>query len=151
MTTVRPLKLFALDEGDLAVISAHVQDAVAKAGEIRWTPSSGHFAIPMNRFAWEGAGRRLRRANDQRHRAVLSFGRVRRARVSGLAQGDREAVLSVLALVFEAGERPGGAITVICSGDAAIRLDVECIEVRLADLGAAWGASMRPKHVVGNR
>jgi hypothetical protein len=39
MSTIRPLKLFALDEEDLSVISAHVQDAVVKAGEITWSPA----------------------------------------------------------------------------------------------------------------
>ncbi len=145
-----PVKMFALDEEDLAVVSAHVQDAVAKVAEIRWSPADGHFAIPMNRFAWElTAGRTRRRAGDERRRAVLSFARVKRAQVSGVAPGDQESVLSILAVVFAATDAPAGVVTIVCSGDVAIRLDVECIEAQLADMGGAWSASMRPKHVVG--
>ncbi|WP_420394344.1 DUF2948 family protein [Acuticoccus sp.] len=150
MTPVRPVKLFALDEEDLAVLSAHVQDAVAKVADIRWSPSVGSFAIPMNRFAWERATvGRVGREPDERRRSVLSFARVGRARVTGIVAGDRAAVVSILAVLFEAGEAPAGVVTVACSGGVAIRLDVECIEARLVDLGAAWGASMRPKHVTG--
>lgn len=146
----QPVKMFALDEEDLAVISTHVQDAVAKASEIRWSPSDGHFAIPMNRFAWElTAGRKPRRQSDERRRAVLSFARVQRVRVVGVSPKDPDAVLSILALVFNETSAPHGDITVVCSGNVLIRLEVECIEVQLADLGAAWGASMRPKHAIG--
>ena len=149
-TSPRLVKLFALDEEDLAVVSAHVQDAVAKVADIRWSPSDGHFAIPMNRFAWElAAVGRNRRRNDERHRSVLSFARVTRAQVTGITPAEKDGVLSVLAVVFDATEPPAGMITVVCSGDVMIRLEVECIEAQLTDLGGAWGAAMRPKHVVG--
>ncbi|WP_226574648.1 DUF2948 family protein [Acuticoccus sediminis] len=145
-----PVKMFALDDEDLTVVSAHVQDAVAKVADIRWSPADGHFAIPMNRFAWElTADRKSRRRGDERRRAVLSFARVKRAQVTGVAPGDKETVLSILAVVFEEGETPAGTISIVCSGDVMIRLEVECIEAQLTDLGGAWSASMRPKHAVG--
>jgi len=145
-----PIKLVALDEEDLAVISAHVQDAVVKAGEIEWSPSRKQLTLAMNRFAWERTvGRRQRRETDQRRRSVLHFDRVEAVRSTGFAPGDNDAILSVLAVVFEEGEAPAGTVTVVCAGDAAIRLDVECIEAQLTDLGAAWSASMRPKHHLG--
>jgi hypothetical protein len=34
----------------------------------------------------------------------------------------------------------------VFSGDAALRLEVECIEAELADLGPAWAASTCPHH-----
>ena len=149
--TISPVKLYALEPDDLAVISAHVQDAVAKVAEIRWSPGDGHFSIPMNRFAWElTTGKRKRGASDERRRAVLSFARVQRAQVNGMTAGDRDGVLSILAVIFEEGEdAPAGAISVVCSGEVVIRLEVECIEASLTDLGAAWSASMRPKHAIG--
>ena len=104
----------------------------------------------MNRFAWElTADRKTRRKGDQRRRAVLSFARVTRAQVTGIAPGAQDAVLSVLAVLFTATDAPAGVVTVVCSGDVMIRLEVECIEAQLADMGGAWSASMRPKHVVG--
>lgn len=150
MSTLRPLKLFALDEEDLAVLSAHVQDAVVKVADIRWSPAMHQFTLPMNRFAWERTiGRRTRRASDQRRRAVLHFDRVQTVRAAGVGPNDRDGVLSLLSVLFRATDTPAGVITLVCSGDAAIRLDVECIEAQLTDLGAAWSASMRPSHHLG--
>ena len=34
-----PLKLIALDAEDLAVVSAHLQDAVVRKGDIAWLPA----------------------------------------------------------------------------------------------------------------
>lgn len=148
MTTMRPLKLVGLDEEDLSVISAHVQDAVVKVGDIRLMRGAQRVLVPMNRFAWERAATRRGRANERR-RAVLQFDRVERAGVHGINRQDKEQTLALLALVFQPGDPPGGTISVVCSGDAVLQLEVECIEARLTDLGAAWGASMRPSHAVG--
>jgi hypothetical protein len=149
-STAGPLKLVALDEEDLAVISAHVQDAVVKADEIVWSPARKQFSVPMNRFAWERTiRRRRRRGSDERRRSILHFARVEAVRSTGFSPTDKEAVLAVLAVVFEETEAPAGTITIVCAGDAAIRLDVECIEAQLTDLGSAWEASMRPKHHLG--
>ncbi|WMS44233.1 DUF2948 family protein [Acuticoccus sp. MNP-M23] len=152
MSSTTPLKLAALDTEDLSVVSAHVQDAVVKAADIRWSPATGTFLMPMNRFAWETTQALRRRAADQRRRAVLHFDRVKRVRSIGVAPTDKEAVLSVLAITFAQTEpeAPGGTVTLVCAGDAALKLEVECIEVRLTDLGAAWSASMRPKHRAGS-
>ena len=53
MSPISPLKLAALDEEDLRVISAHVQDAVVKVAYIRWAPTNGTFILPMNLVACE--------------------------------------------------------------------------------------------------
>lgn len=148
----RLAKLFALDEDDLAVVSMHVQDAVAKVSDIVWSPPDGHFSIPMNRFVWEGTlGKAGRRGSGERRRSVLSFARVEAAKVNGLNPADKDAVVSVLAVLFEPGDAPAGAINVVCAGDAVIRLEVECIEAQLTDLGAAWEAVRRPSHAAGRR
>ncbi|MEM9223303.1 MAG: DUF2948 family protein [Pseudomonadota bacterium] len=149
---MRPLKLAALDEEDLEVMSAHVQDAVIKVADIKWTPTAGTFILPMNRFAWEEAQRPKRRASNQRRRSILHFDQVTRVRAQGVSARDKDAVISILALLFEASDdAPAGTVNLICSGETILRIDVNYIEARLTDLGAAWGASMRPKHGVGSR
>lgn len=150
MADPRPLKLAALDDADLAVISAHVQDAVFKTGDVLWSPSEARFIVPMNRFAWEQApvqgGWTRRGGSNERHRAVLQFDRVRRVRSHGIPRGDKEQVVALLAVLFAEDEAPGGTISLVCAGEAEIRLEVECVEARLTDLGAAWAATSRPKH-----
>lgn len=139
------LKLVALDEQDLNVISAHVQDAVTRIGDLKFLARDRRFVVPMRRFAWETqAG--LFPGKPERRNSVLHFDRVNAARGSGLAQGKPADALSLLALRFQSAEAPAGTIELVFSGGGTIRLDVECIETRLADLGGAWEASSRPKH-----
>lgn len=141
------LKLVALDEEDLTIISAHVQDAVMKVGDVKFLRAQSRFVLPMNRFAWERKSGALSGPPERRN-SVLDFGRVTRAASTGLAGAKGADVLSLLALRFQATDTPAGAIELTFSGGATIRLDVECIEARLSDLGGAWEASSRPRHAV---
>ncbi len=45
-------------------------------------------------------------------------------------------------------DAPAGTITLTFSGGAALRLEVECLECELADLGPTWTAAARPEHAV---
>ena len=49
------LKLIALDAEDLKVISAHLQDAVLKVGDMAFVPRERRFAAVLNRFDWTTA------------------------------------------------------------------------------------------------
>ena len=68
------LKLIALDEDDINVISAHLQDAVVKTADIRWRPSEQRLVIGLNRFDWEAANGSS--PEFRRRRAALRFERV---------------------------------------------------------------------------
>ena len=61
------------------------------------------------------------------------------------ADGKNEA-LNLLAVEFSETDAPGGVVMLIFSGGAALRLEVECLEAELADLGPAWGAEICPDH-----
>jgi|SRR4051812_16114589 hypothetical protein len=139
------LKLVALDVEDLAVISAHMQDSVFKVADIDWSPRDKQFAIATNRFVWEEAARK--RKGFERRRAALVFKRVLSVRSIGIDRARRDDVLSLLALRFEQkGEGPEGTLELSLSGTASIVLDVECIEVQLADVGGAWETVSKPRH-----
>jgi hypothetical protein len=139
------LKLMALDEEDLAVISAHVQDAVLKVGDLLYLPKESRFAVAMNRFIWEKALDGKRR-DYERRRAALTFDRVRSVKASKIRRDRPDAVLELLAIGFEASDAPAGFVTLYFAGGGAIRLEVEVVEARLADLGAAWATAARPDH-----
>lgn len=139
------LKLVALDEQDLEIVSAHVQDAVMKVGDLDFSAASKRFVMSMNRFAWESETGRFRRRH-QRRKSVLDFNRVLGARTSGINREKLEDVLSLLAIRFHERDAPAGTIELIFSGGGAIALQVECIEARLADLGGAWESMARPIH-----
>ena len=142
-----PLKLLALDAEDLQVVSAHVQDAVLRVGDIDWRAPEKRVVITMNRFAWE-APKRLFRRHDERRRAVLHFDRVMAVKTAGIDRDKPAEILSLLAIRFEETQTPAGHVDLVFSGGATMRLDVESIEARLSDIGGAWEATSRPIHRV---
>ncbi|PYE46646.1 hypothetical protein DFI02_101791 [Rhizobium sp. PP-F2F-G20b] len=145
------LKLMALDAQDLEIVSAHVQDAVFKVEGISYAPRTGTFALVVNRFVWEktvdGKTGTADKKTNERRRAVIGFHRVTSVRSIGFSRTDTDAVLSLLALRFEPkSEGPDGVLELVLAGDATIALNVECIEVQLADTGGAWETAFRPHH-----
>ena len=142
---MNPLKLVALDPQDLNIVSAHVQDAVMKVADLEFLPRNKRFVISMNRFAWEAVSGRLRKRGERRL-SVLHFDRVLSVKTAGIDRNKPAEVLSLLAVRFEQAEAPAGTVELDFSGDGTIRLDVECIEACLADLGGAWEASSLPTH-----
>jgi hypothetical protein len=140
------LKLVALDEEDLKIISAYCQDAVLKAGNMIYDSGRKQVVSQMNRFVWEKKTGFFRR-NYERRLAALHFEGVTRVRMTGIDRA-RDDVLELLALRFLAGDAPSGTVELVFAGQAAIRLDVEYIEARLADLGAAWETGNRPQHTL---
>jgi hypothetical protein len=135
------LKLLALDNEDLDVISATTQDAVVRVADMGFAKADRRFALLMNRYAWEEPGRK-----GQRKRAALYFNRVSAVKVAGIDTNAAEGVLELLAIAFEPADAPSGVVELRFAGGGTVRLDVEVLEARLEDLGAAWAAKMKPEH-----
>jgi hypothetical protein len=148
MTGDDRLRLFALDTEDLAILSAHVQDAVLKVRDMRWLPRERRFVLALNRFAWEAASGRLRKRQYQRRRAALHFERVESVRSAGIDRSAGETVLELLAVRFETSESPSGDVVLDFAGGPSVRLAVECLEAQLADLGPAWSTPHAPRHIL---
>jgi DUF2948 family protein len=136
------LKLVAFDLEDLAVLSAHLQDAVAKVGDIAYLPKEKRFAMVLNRFDWTGSERDL----PARRRTGVHFERVLAAQTRGIDLAAQNAIVNLLAVEFEEDTPPSGVVTLLFSGDVAIKLEVECLEAALSDLGPQWPAQKRPRH-----
>lgn len=140
--TETPLKLVALDAEDLAVLSAHVQDAVLKPADIAWLAREKRLALVCNRFDWaakEASGAR------QRRRTGLRFDRVAKVSARAMPKGS-ESVFNLLAISFVATDEPAGIVELAFSGGAGLRLHVECIEAALDDLGPMWATENEPRH-----
>lgn len=138
-----PLKLVALESDDLAIISAHLQDAVACVSEMAWLPAENRFAMVVSRFDWLLASEQ---AKSVRRKSGVHFDRVRNARTRNLDLKKSAAMLNLLAIEFVETEAPSGTVTLYFSGDAAIQLDVECVEMAMSDLGPEWKARGCPQH-----
>jgi len=147
------LKLAALDAEDLAVVSAHLQDAILRADDIAWLPEARRFVLVARRFDWsvppgEPPRRRLAGLHFERVLGVKAKGiSANGISAKGVVPGEgADAPLALLAVTFEPTEAPSGTATLVFAGGEAIRLDLECIEVRMKDLGPVWEADGRPDH-----
>lgn len=138
------LKLAALDADDLTVISACMQDSVLKTGEIAYSPAEKRLVLAVNRFAWEKSGERL--TIPERRRSVLHFDRVIAVKSSQIDRTKPDEVLAILAIQFAPTDAPAGLIEITFAGGAALKIEVECIEAQLSDLGPAWAAKGKPRH-----
>ena len=142
------LKLFALDKDDIEVVSAHVQDARVRVGEILWQPHDHRFIMPVNRFDWMAAvdAKPENRPDYRRCRTALRFERVLVCKFRGFNQSNKNEELNLLAVEFAEHDSPAGTVILTFSGGGVIRLDVECLEAELADLGEAFTAELCPDH-----
>jgi hypothetical protein len=139
MGKATPLRLLAQDAEDLEVISAAMQDAVAKVGEVSYEAKARRLTIAFNRYRWEAAG-------SERVRSGLQLGGVLKVQTRKIRRSPRDAVLEVLAVTFEPGEAPGGMITISCAGGGDIRAVVECVDAVLADISEPWPTPRTPRH-----
>ena len=128
------LKLIALDADDLAVISAHVQDAMVQTADIIWRQGEKRLVVGMSRLDWEQtlsgetAPRRLL--------AALRFDRVLSCKSRNIDLEAPAAAMELLGIEFHPGEPPAGSAVLLFSQGGALRLDLECLECELTDLGA---------------
>jgi hypothetical protein len=138
------LKLVALDTDDLEVVSAHLQDAAICVGDVRWRPAEKRLVIGLARFDWEGA--QTGQPDFLRRSAALRFDRVNSFKCRNVNCSDKTAMLNLLAMVFDESDGAGGVVTLTFSGGVALRLEVECLECELADLGPIWTTTCCPAH-----
>jgi len=133
MSPPTPLKLIALDADDLAVISAHVQDARVQPADIVWRQDEKRLVVGLNRLDWEQT---LAGATSSRRLiAALRFDRVLACKSRNIDLEAPEATLELLWIEFHASDPPGGSALLMFGQGAALRLDVECLECELTDLG----------------
>ncbi|GGC08307.1 hypothetical protein GCM10011363_26290 [Marivita lacus] len=137
----RPLRLVAMDDEDLQVLSALCQDAVFPASEMQWQRGRQRFGILLNRFRWEDIPVADRgRRTPERVQCVLAVETVQRVASQGVTQGDADTILSVLSVTYEPDEAGGGAVLLTLAGDGAIRLSVSELEVALRDVTRPYAA-----------
>jgi len=126
-------KLIALDEDDLAVVSAHVQDAAVAAGDIIWRQGEKRLVVGMRRPDWDETI--AHHCEPHRLISALRFDRVLACKSRGIDMAAPEQALTLLGIEFHPASPPGGNVLLLFSGGGVLRLDVECLECELADLG----------------
>ncbi len=121
-----PLRLRAVDEQSIEVLSECLFEAVAFGAGMRFDQTAGRFVMALERFTWEAAA-----GDDTRLRQVpciLSVEHVVRVAQTGLGEAARSRIFSLSSFAFES-----GALLVLFDEGAAVRIDVNGIECRLED------------------
>jgi hypothetical protein len=137
--SAEPLRLLALDADDLDVISAALQDAVVKVGDIVFERGTQRLTVAFNRYRWEAGGR-------MRVRSALQLGYVEAVQARRVRRAPKDAVLELLALSFDPRDAPGGVIVMTFAGGGDLRIQVECVDAVLADVSAPWPTPRSPDH-----
>ncbi|MCK5750064.1 MAG: DUF2948 family protein [Oricola sp.] len=145
MKDYKPLRLMAGDAEDLGIVSAVLQDAVAKLGDFAFLPAERRYAFVANRFLWECAADR-KNGPFARVRAGVHFDDVKSAQFQNLRTDAKDAVVELLAIKFEPGEDGAGVIVLDFAGGGAVRLEVESVNAYLSDISEPWRTRAKPEH-----
>lgn len=148
MTAVKdykPLRLMAADDADLQALSACLQDAVLKIGDMAYLPRERRFAFVANRFLWEVGGDG-RAGPFWRVRVGAHFDDVRAVKQINLRGDAKDAVVEMLAIAFTPAADGAGAVTLTFAGGGAVRLEVDAINAELRDLAGPWRTRLKPAH-----
>lgn len=139
----KPLRLMAMEADDLPAISALVQDAALRFGDMVYDQAGRHFTVRMNRFCHEAGGSQPLRAPS-----VLRLSCVTKVQVRGLDPKNAQQPLSLLDLAAEPLDLPAHVLILRFAGEGQrdIRIEAECIDVLLLDLAAPRRAKSVPNH-----
>jgi len=166
----RPIRLRAIDDDDLRVIAACLQDGIVPIGDMAFLEQQQQFILIANRFKWEAAGQKLfnrelptadRNASVsaaiaaadaegetlvfERTHCVLKVSGISAVRRRNIDVHDRGLILNLLTLIG----RPEGMMLVF-AGDRFIQLDALMWDCRIEDIGEPWPTTHCPSHKVDN-
>jgi len=134
------LRIIAEDIEDLKIISASLQDAIGRVGEMIFDSRGRAMTLRLSRFAHE---------TDKSERVLsgLRIDSVLDIKTRGIERDDPEALAVLLSIDFIAdAAEPSGILTLLFAGGGAIRLNVECIDVTLADVSDPRRTDKTPLH-----
>lgn len=147
MDEVRPsdtdrLKLRAVDVEDLTVLAAFLQDSIANVSEMAYLPDERRFMLVVCRFRWE---RLVTAAPDEQFERVscaITIEGVSAPKYRGFTLRERGRTFPLLTVTYDAGE-----VMLTFGGDAAIKLDVPALDLRIEDFGSCWPTTQKPEHI----
>jgi hypothetical protein len=135
------LKLRAIDDEDLTVLAAFLQDAIANVSEMAYLPEEHRFMLSVCRFRWERAINAGPEDPFERVSCVITVDNVTAPKYRGFNLRDRGRKMPLLTVTYE-----DGAIVLTFGGDAAVRLEVEGLDLRMEDFGSCWPTLQKPEH-----
>jgi len=141
---VTNLKLLATSNEDLKVIAAHLQDAIISTSDIANLKKNRIVLMELNRFMWEDVEKGVFRKN-KRIRTILKFDNVINVYSKNISQRKKE-FLDFLTIESNILPDKSYEMKIIFSGNSAIKIYAEIIDVTLDDQGIPWDTKIKPKH-----
>jgi len=146
------LKLRAETEEDLIVISSALQDAILKVGEIVYNSRGRFMTLRLSRFKHESEKNANGAIKGERVKTGLRIDSLLKVKSRGLDRRDPDAYAVLLSMRFEANsvssDDPSGWVHLVLAGGGELALEVECIDVILADTGESRATDKLPIHYV---
>ena len=142
---MKPLRLKAQDASDLQVIASALQDAVVAVDTLRYSRSGMHFTLRGSRFRHESS-------DSERVLTGLRIDGVTAARTRGIDRSKPDSFAVLLDIAFDdddAADAIGGTLNLTFAGGGAIALDVEALDILLADVGEPRSVTAIPSHEQG--
>jgi hypothetical protein len=140
------LRLRAEDEEDLAVLSACLQDALVAVRDIVHLPAERRLVMVVNRYRWEKDQDPAAEGPAERVLCAVAMEGVRQVRRRGIDQGRPGHLLSVLAIRPSDTKQGMPTIEIVFSGQAAVRVDLDRLQLRAEDVEEPYPTAWRPRH-----
>jgi len=138
------LKLLALNDDDLKVLSTHLQESVVLVKDIIFLKKSKTFLMMVNRFMWEDIELGIFREN-KRIRCAVKFENVFEVKSRNVSQKKKDKILELLSIDSEV-KNNKKELLITFAGNNEIILIVEEINILLDDVGLSWKVKHVPKH-----
>lgn len=150
-TQETPLRLLARDPADIEVLSALLQDAIIPGADMLFDRESQRFIFIANRFCWERPPVEGVTGEDgdpvfERSLCGVRIEGVQRVLQTGMPSKRVMALFNLLAVTSEVQDDGTTKINLVFSGDAALRLIVEKIDLAAEDVEAARPTLNQPQH-----
>ena len=133
------LKLIALDQEQLTILSSLTKDSIIKADDIGYDKNSKRLAFLMNRYRHE-------ESKSSRIRSALHFDYVDSIKFLGIDLGSSKDILVLLTIKFVTTSKPSGSIFLEFADNKSLTFNVENIEAFLTDIGESWVIPNKPIH-----
>ena len=134
------LRLLAQDADDLRVVASALQDAVVSTGTMDFDRDAQSFTLQGSRFRHEAG------VHERIHTGVR-IDNVLGARHRGLDRSRADAFTVLLDMAYApADEPPGGVLSLVFAGGGCVELDVDALDIIVADAGEARPAKAAPDH-----
>ncbi len=145
----RPLNLGAQDTEDLQVISSLTQDAVLTVDDLKWNRAERQVVTLLKRFRWEDVELAKQQGRDpERVQSLLVIQNATGLASQGIDRKQLDIVLSLMSLEFSGAEDGVGDLILTFSGDGALKVQIDGLDVVLRDVTRPYVAPSKqvPNH-----